>query len=148
MSKEHVEEGVVIERLPDRRARIKLRKSSSCDDCSEKGFCNPFDSNTMTVLAEDPIGVRPGQRVRIAFRTERERKAIAVLYIIPVIAIITGAFVGNALDPFDNPDASAALFSVLFVIVTFSGIRYYSHKRYEKDSSFRPTIIEIVRERD
>jgi sigma-E factor negative regulatory protein RseC len=144
LNREHVEEGVVIKRLGDNRAKVKIRKSSSCDTCSHKGFCNPFGSDSMIILAANPLNAGAGQRVRIAFKKEKELKAAAILYIIPLVGLLVGAFVGDALDPFGNRDASAAFFSLLFVVITFLGIRYYSHRRYECDVSYKPTIIEIV----
>ncbi len=144
MNRGHVEEGVVIEQLRDNHAKVKIRKSSSCDSCSYKGFCNPFGRDSMVILAANPLNVGVGQRVRIAFKVEKERKAVTILYIIPLIGLLVGAFVGDALDPFGNRDASAAFFSILFVVITFLGIRYYSYKRYERDVSYKPTVIEIL----
>jgi sigma-E factor negative regulatory protein RseC len=145
LNREHVEEGVVIEQLRDNHARVKIRKSSSCDTCSHKGFCNPFDRDSMIILAANPLNAEAGQKVRMAFKVEKERKAITILYIIPVIGLLVGAFVGDALDPFGNRDASAAFFSILFVVITFFGIRYYSYRRYECDVSYKPTVIEILK---
>ena len=142
-----IEEGVVVEQLKNNHAKVKIRKSSSCDACSYKGFCNPFGKDSMIIMAANPLNAETGQRVRINFKSEREIKAAAILYIIPLIALLAGAFIGNALNLFGNQDASAAFFSILFLISTFLGIRYYSHRKYKRNVSYKPTIIEIVKER-
>lgn len=98
----------------------------------------------MIILAVNPLNAGAGRRVRIAFKSEKEGKAATILYIIPLIGLLIGAFVGDALNLFGNRDASAAFFSILFVTITFLGIRYYSHRRYESDVSYRPTIVEII----
>ncbi|MBW2645675.1 MAG: SoxR reducing system RseC family protein [Deltaproteobacteria bacterium] len=144
MNKEHVEEGVVVEQLPDNHAKVKIRKSSSCDACSHKGFCNPFGRDSMIIVAANPLNAGAGQKVRMAFKVEKERKAVTILYIVPLIGLLVGAFVGDALNLCGNRDASAAFFSILFVVITFLGIRYYSRIRYERDVSYKPTVIEIV----
>lgn len=98
----------------------------------------------MIIVAANPLNAGAGQKVRMAFKVEKERKAVTILYIIPLIGLLVGAFVGDALNLYGNRDASAAFFSILFVVITFLGIRYYSHIRYERDVSYKPTVIEIV----
>lgn len=98
----------------------------------------------MMILAANPLNADAGQRVRIAFKAETKGKATTILYIIPLIGLLLGAFVGDALDPFGNRDASAAFFCLLFVGITFLGIRYYSYRKYERDVAYKPTIVEIV----
>ena len=98
----------------------------------------------MIIRAANLLNAAKGQRVRIEIKQAGERKAIIILYVIPFIALFIGALVGNALNLFGNQDASAAFFGFLFLAITFLGIRYYSRTRYEKDSSYKPTIIEIL----
>jgi sigma-E factor negative regulatory protein RseC len=98
----------------------------------------------MMILAANPLNAEAGQRVHISFKAENKGKATAILYIIPLIALLVGALVGDALDPFGNRDASAAFFCLLFVTITFLGIWYYSHRKYERNVSFKPTIIAII----
>ena len=98
----------------------------------------------MMILAANPLNAEAGQRVRIAFKAETKGKATTILYIIPLIGLLLGAFVGDTFDPFGNRDASAAFFCLLFVAITFLGIRYYSHRRYERNMSYKPTIVEII----
>ena len=144
LNKGGIEQGVVIERLPNNHAKVKIRRDSCCDTCSHKGFCNPFGQDSMTILAANPLNAEAGQQVHIAFTAETKGKATTILYIIPLIGLLLGAFVGDALDPFGNRDASAAFFCLLFVTITFLGIRYYNHRKYDRDVSYKPTIVEIV----
>ena len=98
----------------------------------------------MMILAANPLNAEASQRVRIAFKAEGKGKATTILYIIPLIGLLLGAFVGDTFDPFGNRDASAAFFCLLFVAITFLGIRYYSHRKYERSVAYKPMIVEIV----
>ena len=144
MSNDKIEDGIVIEVLSNNYANVKIPKKTSCGTCTNKGFCDPFGKDHMTITAANPLNAVKGQKVRVEVRAAKERKAIAILYVIPFLALFIGALVGNALNLFGNQDASAAFFSFLFLAVTFLGIRYYSRTKYEKDISYKPTIIKIL----
>ena len=139
-------EGVVVEQLKNNRAKVKIRKRSSCNACSHKGFCNPFGKDSMIIMAANPLNAERGQTVRINFKSEKEGRAVIILYIIPLIGLIAGAFIGNTLNLFGNQDVSAIFFSILFLAGILLVIRYYSQRKYEKDTTYKPTIIEIVKD--
>jgi len=139
-----IEEGVVTELLNNNYANVKIPKKTSCGLCDHKGFCNPFGKDHMVIAADNKLKAIVGQKVRIEVRAADEGKAITILYVIPLIAMFIGALIGNALNLFENKDASAAFFSFLFLVITFLAIRYYSRTKYEKNISYKPIIIEIL----
>jgi len=144
LSSDKIEEGVITELLNNNYANVKIPKKTSCGLCNHKGLCNPFGKDHMIIKAANPHNAVNGQKVRIEVRAAEEGKAITILYVIPFIAMFIGALIGNALNLFGNQDASAAFFSFLFLAVTFLVIRYYSRTRYEKDITYKPTVIEIL----
>ena len=139
-----IEEGVVTELLNNNYANVKIPKKTSCGLCDHKGFCNPFGKDHMVIAADNKLKAIVGQKVRIEVRAADEGKAITILYVIPLIAMFIGALIGNALNLFENKDASAAFFSFLFLVITFLAIRYYSRTKYEKNISYKPTIVKIL----
>ncbi|MBU2521999.1 MAG: SoxR reducing system RseC family protein [Proteobacteria bacterium] len=139
-----IEEGVVTELLNNNYANVKIPKKTSCGLCDHKGFCNPFGKDHMVIAADNKLKAIVGQKVRIEVRAADEGKAITILYVIPLIAMFIGALIGNALNLFENKDASAAFFSFLFLVITFLCIRYYSRTKYEKNISYKPTIVKIL----
>jgi len=139
-----IEEGVVTELLNNNYANVKIPKKTSCGLCDHKGFCNPFGKDHMVIAADNKLKAIVGQKVRIEVRAADEGKAITILYVIPLITMFIGALIGNALNLFENKDASAAFFSFLFLVITFLAIRYYSRTKYEKNISYKPIIIEIL----
>lgn len=140
-----VEQGEVIGLLPESRARVKIPRRSTCQGCSHRSFCDPFGSEHMVVEARNRAQARVGQRVEVSFGREKQSKAILILYIIPLVALILGAAAGNALDPFNNQDASSAVLSILCVALSFVGIRVYSTKRSESHPDQQPVITAILK---
>lgn len=146
MPQQHsVEQGEVIGLLPESRARVKIPRRSTCQGCSHRSFCDPFGSEHMVVEARNRAQARVGQRVEVSFGREKQSKAILILYIIPLVALILGAAAGNALDPFNNQDASSAVLSILCVALSFVGIRVYSTKRSESHPDQQPVITAILK---
>ena len=139
-----VEHGEVIALMPDNKARVKIPRRSTCQGCSHRSFCDPFGSEHMVVEALNSVQARNGQRVEVSFGREKQSKAIFILYIIPLVALILGAAAGNALDPFNNQDASSAVLSILCVALAFVGIRIYSTKRSESHPDQQPVITSIL----
>lgn len=144
MNKDKIEIGTVIARLKDNYAKVKIPKTSSCDDCSEKGFCNPFGSNNMIIKSANKVNAQIGSRVRVAIKSVKEGKAIVILYVIPLIALLSGAFIGKRLW---GSDAAAAALSFIFLIIAYLSIRYYSYRKYESKNKIdsTSTIIEILK---
>jgi sigma-E factor negative regulatory protein RseC len=138
------EQGEVVELLPEERAKVKIAKHSSCDTCSHKSFCHPFGGEHMIIESDNRLGARSGQTVEVAFEPETQGKAILVLYGIPLLALLVGAFFGNWLDPLGNADASSAATGFLLVILSFIGIRMYTTRRTRNHPAYQPRIVSIL----
>ncbi len=139
----NIEEGEVIKILPKHRAKVKIKRHSQCVGCQHRGFCDPFGKEFMVVDVLNTIGAKIGQKVEVEFPNYPKTKAMFVLYIIPLFALIIGALIGNFLDPLHNKDASSVVFCLLFVLLSFVGIKLYTKFLSKKSSSFEPRIINI-----
>lgn len=147
MSRERIERGEVISQQ-GRMARVKIKRSSHCASCSCAGVCSPFGKEWMTVAADNTLGAAAGQKVRITYRVEGEVKASLILYIIPVMALVLGALIGTAINPFSNQDLSAVLMGLSFVAISFLLIRKYALWKYGRMRSYRPCISEVLNEQE
>ncbi len=138
------EKGQVVKLLPENQAQIKIQRKSACETCSQKSFCHPFGKDHMLLEASNPVSARPGQEVQIKMVLESPKKAVTILYIIPLFFLILGAVVGNAWDPFNNQDASSVIFSLGFLVLSYLGIRKYSRNKSLYEPEDQPTITSIV----
>ncbi|MDO9462404.1 MAG: SoxR reducing system RseC family protein [Deltaproteobacteria bacterium] len=137
------EEGEVIA-VEGNQAKIRVRRSQTCDSCSSSSSCGWFGKDEMVLTALNSAGASKGQKVRVSFKVEGQVKASFILYLIPVVGLVTGALIGYSFQFLGDKEISAAVFSLLFVALTFLGIKYYTHIRYAKDQSYIPKITKVV----
>ena len=75
---------------PDGTAQvIHVRKSACSGDCHNCSGCGAA-KETLTLTAENPIGAKPGQMVRITSETAPVLKAAMILYLLPIALLIAG----------------------------------------------------------
>ena len=130
--------------LPGKRARVKIPKNASCDTCDHSEFCDPFGNEYMVLEASNHLGARPGQVVQVVFSRQKPLKALALLYLMPLAALLTGAAIGHWIAFFGNQNASSAILSLVLVAVSFFALRIYSNRQYRKDPQSQPRISKIV----
>ena len=86
-----MEQIVRVHRLhPDGRAEVFLVRESACSgDCHKCSGCGA-QQQTLQLTAENPIGARPGETVRLHSSTAAVLKAAAVVYLLPLVLFIGG----------------------------------------------------------
>ncbi len=141
------EEGVVFKmgREGSGTAWVKTTRSSACESCSSRHACQTGGSGKeMEVEAINTVNARVGDRIVLNIATGSLIKATFLLYVFPVLAMIAGAFVGQAIAGLNDLDPSgmSALFAFLFfgmaaIIIRVAGRRLSGKRQYT------PEIIKI-----
>jgi sigma-E factor negative regulatory protein RseC len=93
---EYLEEGVVIG-LEGKRAVVLLTGTDQCEQCGLHDHCKPTGAAGRSLIATDPLGVRPGDRVQVIVQGKNVLLATVLLYGIPLLLLLVGIFVGLAL---------------------------------------------------
>jgi len=89
----------VVEVKPG-QALVETVRSGSCEQCGARHACGATGGGREArVWADDPVGVRPGERVVIAVPEGTVLRASFLVYLVPVLALVLGALVGDALAP-------------------------------------------------
>ena len=138
------ETGEVIHLLPGNRVKVKIPMGASCGACDNKDLCEPFGRDYMVVEASNPLRARPGQVVQVSFTPEKSTKALLLLYILPLAALILGAMLGHQLALFGAQNLSSAILSLGFVALTFTGIRFFTQRSYAEHPEKQPRVSKIV----
>ena len=137
----HGEQGEVTA-LHGNRATVKIQAGKSCERCR---LCTPISDSEMIIEAFFSSQVQIGDRVVLGFRPGVIVQSAFVLYLIPLISLILGYFVGKLLfNPWVIPgkeELFPALTSLVFLFASFIPIRLYDRKK-EKDKRFRVYIKE------
>ena len=75
---------------------IHIRESACSGDCHKCSGCGAA-KETLLILAQNPIGARSGELVKLRSETAPVMKAAMVLYILPLVLFFVGYFTGAAL---------------------------------------------------
>jgi len=139
-----ISEQGIIERISNKTAYVKVARSSACRHCSSKDSCNISDRD-MIVEVINRLNAKEGDRVEISVPEGTFLKLSLLVYISPVIALMTGAFLGNYLATLSgiNPSAAAAVTGALFLVIAFIGLKIFENKKKAGDRYY-PRMTRII----
>lgn len=98
------EVGDVLRVLPpaaggDRRVLVRLHLGEHCDRCAAHALCKPSGDGRREIEAADPLGVAPGDQVRIAVPGSQVLGMSLLLYGLPLLLLLLGVGLGAWLLP-------------------------------------------------
>jgi sigma-E factor negative regulatory protein RseC len=138
------EYGEVVEVHGD-TAKVKLGAKQACAHC---GICAKASnsSNEMVVDAYASEPVKKGDKVVLVMGDGMIIKSAFIVYMVPLIALIAGYYLGKQLMEALNVALKGELFPALFgfflLALSFLAIRWYDRRKKE-DSRFRVSIRKI-----
>lgn len=140
------EEGIVTHIESDAMAWVKTSKSSACKACSASGSCTAMGSE-MKVQALNIAGAREGDRIKLSFENASLLKATFLLYVFPILCLISGAFVGQgiAANYRWNESAVAALAGFLCFLAAVLFVKIRANQMAKSDS-YRPKIVSVLKQ--
>jgi len=143
------EVGSVVELRGKNLAVVLCQKSSFCENCAAEGVCHVGDDNSSKLIeVHNHLAAAVGNRVKIATSTRSFLQSSFLLYIVPLIFLVTGAVVGQYLaevfgDGFDSNILSAFM-GTGFMAASFFLLRFSS--RGLRKEAYMPRIIEVLDE--
>lgn len=140
------ETGLVIE-LKGALALVRMAEGAGCEGCSGAGSCKAV-SGERVLEADNAVGAKPGQHVLIRIGSGAFLKASFLVYMVPVIFLFIGAYVGGRFGPAIYPglaiDYWQALTGAAFLALSIGVIRLYDKK--VKGTGMRPVIVRVMEE--
>lgn len=129
-------------------AFVAAQPSSACEGCSQKGVCHVLGgSGEMIIKASNVIRAEVGDRVIVAISSKTFIKASAVIYLLPVTALITGAVFGKSIAPHLSlniqPEAVSAIFGFTSLLVSFIAVKLLSARIGESEAG-RARVIRVL----
>lgn len=134
------QEGIVLE-VVGNIAKVKASRHSDCENC---GSC-PGNS-AIVVEALNPVGAKRGQRVAIEVKEVNMLTAAFIVYILPLIMAVAGAFTGNYLavqQYASNPLWYQIVGGVIAFGLSIIYIKYFDRNARTNDK-MRPVITRIL----
>ena len=107
----------IIEKTEEEFAWVRTQRKSACAGCSGRSHCSSLSGgNHMLVKVSNPVNAKKGDIVEVFLKTSLQLKCTFIIYMIPVLGLITGAL---SATPLANVFAISD--SLGMVIFTFSG---------------------------
>ena len=124
-----VKEEGIVEKVINQKAIISVQKSAACANCPSNGECDMLSERNMKIKVLNELHAVAGDRVEISLPEKSLLKLATMVYFLPVIALIMGAYAGEKwAASFHIPSTSA---SIIGGVITMA-ITFYVLKRVDK----------------
>jgi len=137
----------IIESMEDEWAWVKTERKSACSHCGHKDHCHMVEGeDRMLVKAKNVAAARQGDKVELYLSTKTQLKCVFMVYMVPVIGLIVGAFAGNSLSTRIglSPNMGMFLLSAVGLAAGFMLTRLFSN-RMETKEALTPLVKRIVK---
>jgi sigma-E factor negative regulatory protein RseC len=141
------ETGIVI-KVDATTAWVTTTKTSACEGCAAKSSCTVLGGGKeMEVEAINDIGAQVGQNVVLHFQTSPLLKATFLLYVLPILFLILGAFIGDRAAPHFAMDPSncAVVVGLVFFGISIKFVKSKGNTLAKKDA-YRPKVVRILKD--
>lgn len=135
----------VVEKASPQTAVVLVERSSACDHCKSQGACEVLSGRTMRIEVANELGAKEGDRVEITIPAASVLKLSFLVYLVPVIALVAGAYAGNlwAEGKGADPTLYAVAAGVMAMIGSFLLIRSFEQSASQPSSEYRPQMSRV-----
>jgi sigma-E factor negative regulatory protein RseC len=139
-----VSEQGIIEKITDRKATVRVRKSIACAQCSSRTSCNISDRDIFVEVQND-LQARVGDLVEISIPEGTMLKLSVIVYLFPIISLMIGAFLGGFIANFLQTKSSwpAIISGVIFLGLAFCVLKMFERKKMS-GGTYYPRMTRIV----
>jgi len=124
-------------------AVVKIQRSSYCNSC---GACNMgAHQDEMVLTVPNRLEGKPGDLVELDLESASILKASAIVYLIPLAALLIGVAAGYAIAQrlAANAELFGAIGGILLTVLAFVGIRMMEPV-FSRQRKYSPQIVSII----
>jgi len=140
-----VTEQGIIEDVSGQKTLVRIKKSSACGTCESRGNCEVASGKSMVVEVANDLGAGKGDHVELSVPSGAFLKLSLLIYVLPAVALIAGAFAGGAFAGVLHVPLSLASVVGGFLVM---GVTFYALKRFDRSlrakSEFRLKMTRIL----
>jgi len=135
----------IVEKVEPGWAWVKTKRSSACSSCGSRHHCLTQGSDQMVVKAQNTARAKKGDEVELYLSTKTKLKGTAIVYLIPVFGLFTGAFSANPLSAAIgmNPSLGMAVFTLTGLVLSVFLMRYLAN-RMDSKQTLTPLVKRVV----
>jgi sigma-E factor negative regulatory protein RseC len=126
------------------------QRKTSCGHCVARSSCGTsvlskvLGRRAPTLVAHNPIGAKPGDRVVIGLHNAALVRGSVAVYLVPLLTMLAGALVGEALLA-GAGDGPVVLLGLTGLAIGFAWVRRFA-RRAASDPRYRPVILRMAPE--
>jgi sigma-E factor negative regulatory protein RseC len=139
----HEEVGTVI-KSREGTAKVLVKRNAACDRCLSGSCCTSLGGDLKGIDVSNVIGAEKGQKVKIGISPKAVLKASFILYMVPILALIIGAVLGNYFGS-QHREIWAISMGTGFFVGSYFVIKALS-KHLENKAEYFPVITGILPE--
>jgi sigma-E factor negative regulatory protein RseC len=139
------EEGIV-ESISQGKAAVRIQKGAQCKHCSSREGCGVSLGGDVQIDLDNELEAKVGDCVEISLPTRSLMKLSLLVYFVPVLALILGAYIGRLVGTEVFRSDSAVISVVCGAIAmgaTFLSLRWVD-RRVQVSSGYRPRMTRIL----
>lgn len=138
------EEGL-IEEIIGGKALVRIEKSAHCATCESRDSCHVADDRGMVIEVANELRARAGDRVEVAIPTRSLLKLSILVYLLPVLGLMAGAYAGEAWAPRLGTSATFASVALgLLVMGTVFTVLKIIDRRVRRSGEYSPRMRRIL----
>lgn len=118
-------------------SRLEIGENKACQSCHA---CFKGEGGGMFIMAENSLGAKEGDRVRVEISPRLVLKGSFLIYLMPMIGMILGAFLTSQVT---NSEGVKIIGAIGGLVVSFLLIFFYLRKT-ESPQPFPARIIKII----
>jgi sigma-E factor negative regulatory protein RseC len=138
---------IVVRLMENGKAEVVAEQKGSCGSCSSAHSCHTSKSAMkVKTTVINPVGAGPGDMVAIDISTSKLLKSMALVYLFPVMGLVTGAVIGSNMagSLSMSETAGAVLFGGICLAIGFVSVIFFSKVMASKDA-YTPVITRIIK---
>ncbi|HOK01325.1 MAG TPA: SoxR reducing system RseC family protein [Spirochaetota bacterium] len=134
-----IQEGFILS-LDGDIAHVRVAPNADCDNC---GQCNTVH---VELYAVNKVNAKIGQKVRFVMPDDNMLKVAFMAFIVPMISLILGIYLGNSVASSLSMNTTAGSFMGAILFLALSLLFVYNYdKNFKNNKKNFPHIIDIVR---
>ena len=142
-----ISEQGVIKEIRHKKAFIRIQSNSACDHCESRGACHLISDKEMMIEVPNDLDAQVGDLVDVSLPTQSFIKISLLVYLLPVVSLIIGAYTGEILAPsFHVQPTIASIIGGGFAV----GITIYVLKKIDRvvkmKDTYQPRMTRIIRD--
>ena len=133
-----------IEEIHKQTAMVRIRRRSACAHCQSRGSCSIAERD-MVIEVPNDLQAGVGDEVEVSMPEGTLLRLSALIYMLPVIALLVGAFFGAVLGEAlqTNTSLTAIVLGGGFMAVSFYGLILYDRKK-RKGNGYCPRMTKVL----